>query len=456
MMRRFGIWRTVFLAIGLWMGGWGEAAWAQEAAALPVSAAAIPPPSAVDSGDTAWVLISSLLVLMMTIPGLSLFYGGLVRKKNVLSVLMQCFMITCLISIQWVFWGYSLSFGPDLQGLIGNLDWAGLKGVGLLPDPEYASTIPHEAFMIFQMMFAIITPAVIIGAFAERMKFLPFLLFILLWATFVYDPICHWVWGTNGFIRKMGVMDFAGGTVVEINSGLSALAAALVLGRRKGYPGKMSPPHNLPFSVTGAGLLWVGWFGFNAGSALGANGVAVNAFVTTHVASAMAGLAWAAMDMVFNKRPTVLGIISGAVAGLVAITPGSGFVSPIGALFIGGVAGVLCYMAVSFLKAKLGYDDALDVFGVHGVGGFWGTLATGLWATRSVNAAGSDGLFYGNPFQFVIQLKAVLITVAYSFFATFVLLKLVDVLLGLRASEQEERIGLDLAEHREAAYTMLD
>ena len=438
------------------MGGWGEAAWAQEAAALPVSAAAIPPPSAVDSGDTAWVLISSLLVLMMTIPGLSLFYGGLVRKKNVLSVLMQCFMITCLISIQWVFWGYSLSFGPDLQGLIGNLDWAGLKGVGLLPDPEYASTIPHEAFMIFQMMFAIITPAVIIGAFAERMKFLPFLLFILLWATFVYDPICHWVWGTNGFIRKMGVMDFAGGTVVEINSGLSALAAALVLGRRKGYPGKMSPPHNLPFSVTGAGLLWVGWFGFNAGSALGANGVAVNAFVTTHVASAMAGLAWAAMDMVFNKRPTVLGIISGAVAGLVAITPGSGFVSPIGALFIGGVAGVLCYMAVSFLKAKLGYDDALDVFGVHGVGGFWGTLATGLWATRSVNAAGSDGLFYGNPFQFVIQLKAVLITVAYSFFATFVLLKLVDVLLGLRASEQEERIGLDLAEHREAAYTMLD
>lgn len=438
------------------MGGWGQAAWAQEAAALPVSAAAIPPPSAVDSGDTAWVLISSLLVLMMTIPGLSLFYGGLVRKKNVLSVLMQCFMITCLISIQWVFWGYSLSFGPDLQGLIGNLDWAGLNGVGLLPDPEYASTIPHEAFMIFQMMFAIITPAVIIGAFAERMKFLPFLLFILLWATFVYDPICHWVWGTNGFIRKMGVMDFAGGTVVEINSGLSALAAALVLGRRKGYPGKMSPPHNLPFSVTGAGLLWVGWFGFNAGSALGANGVAVNAFVTTHVASAMAGLAWAAMDMVFNKRPTVLGIISGAVAGLVAITPGSGFVSPIGALFIGGVAGVLCYMAVAFLKAKLGYDDALDVFGVHGVGGFWGTLATGLWATRSVNATGSDGLFYGNPFQFVIQLKAVLITVAYSFFATFVLLKLVDVLLGLRASEQEERIGLDLAEHREAAYTMLD
>lgn len=438
------------------MGGWGQAAWAQEAVELPVSVAAIPPPPVPDSGDTAWVLISSLLVLMMTIPGLSLFYGGLVRKKNVLSVLMQCFMITCLISIQWVFWGYSLSFGPDLQGWIGNLDWAGLKGVGLLPHPEYASTIPHEAFMIFQMMFAIITPAVIIGAFAERMKFLPFLLFILLWATLVYDPICHWVWGSNGFIKKMGVMDFAGGTVVEINSGLSALAAALVLGRRKGYPNKMSPPHNLPFSVTGAGLLWVGWFGFNAGSALGANGVAVNAFVTTHVASAMAGLAWAAMDMVFNKRPTVLGIISGAVAGLVAITPGSGFVSPIGALFIGGVAGVLCYMAVAFLKARLGYDDALDVFGVHGVGGFWGTLATGLWATRSVNAAGADGLFYGNPFQLVIQLKAVLITVVYSFLATFVLLKLVDALLGLRASEQEERIGLDLAEHREAAYTMLD
>jgi ammonium transporter, Amt family len=457
-MRATRVWMGVFSAILLGLGGAGSA-WALEGGAeIAGSTAAIPSAavSAIDTGDTAWVLISSLLVLMMTIPGLALFYGGLVRKKNVLSVLMQCFMITCLISIQWVLWGYSLSFGPDIKSFIGSLDWAGLKGVGLSPAPAYAATIPHQAFMIFQMMFAVITPAVVIGAFAERMKFLPFMLFILLWSTFVYDPVCHWVWGVNGFIRKMGVLDFAGGTVVEINSGLSALAAALVLGRRMGYPSKMSPPHNLPFSVAGAGLLWVGWFGFNAGSALGANGVATSALVATHVAAAMAGLAWAAMDMVFNKRPTVLGIISGAVAGLVAITPGAGFVTPIGALFIGGGAGVFCYVAVVFLKSKLGYDDALDVFGVHGVGGFWGTLATGLWATRAVNPAGADGLFHGNPGQFIIQLKAALITVGFTFVATFALLKLVDALVGLRASEREERIGLDLTDHREAAYTMLD
>ena len=450
--------KRVAMAAGilLLMGIVGGVGWAQEGATEAAGGAAAPLAAAIDTGDTAWVLICSLLVLLMTIPGLALFYGGLVRKKNVLSILMQCFMITCLISIQWVLWGYSLSFGPDLHGIIGNLDWAGLKGVGLAPHPAYAATIPHQAFMVFQMMFAVITPAVVIGAFAERMKFLPFMLFILLWATFIYDPVCHWVWGVNGFMKQMGVLDFAGGTVVEINSGLSALAAALVLGRRTGYPNKMSPPHNLPFSVAGAGLLWVGWFGFNAGSALGANGLAAGAFVATHVASAMAGLAWAAMDMVFNKRPTVLGLISGAVAGLVAITPGAGFVTPIGAMCIGGGAGVLCYVAVVFLKSKLGYDDALDVFGVHGVGGFWGTVATGLWATKTVNPAGADGWFYGNPAQFAIQLKASLITGGFVFFGTFVLLKLVDWMVGLRASEQEERIGLDLTDHREAAYTMLD
>ena len=260
-----------------------------------------------DTGDTSWLLISSALVLMMTIPGLSLFYGGLVRRKNVLSVLMQCFMITCLISIQWMLWGYSLSFGPDIKGFIGNLSWFGLKGVGLEPYPDYAATVPHQAFMIFQVMFAIITPALIIGAFAERMKFMPFVVFTLLWATLVYDPVCHWVWGIGGFIRKMGALDFAGGTVVHINAGIAALASALVLGRRVGYPHKMSPPHNLPFSVMGAGLLWVGWFGFNAGSALSANGLAASAFVVTHMATAMAGLTWAVMDLIFNKRPTVLG-----------------------------------------------------------------------------------------------------------------------------------------------------
>ena len=424
--------------------------------AVEAAVAAVPPAPTVDTGDTSWLLISSALVLMMTIPGLSLFYGGLVRKKNVLSVLMQCFMITCLISVQWVLWGYSLSFGPDIKGLIGSLDWFGLKGVGLEPNADYAATVPHQAFMIFQMMFAIITPALIIGAFAERMKFMPFVVFTLLWATFVYDPLCHWVWGVGGFIRKMGALDFAGGTVVHINAGIAALVSALVLGKRLGYPHKMSPPHNLPFSIMGAGLLWVGWFGFNAGSALGANGLAASAFVVTHVATAMAGLTWSIMDLIFNKRPTVLGIISGAVAGLVAITPASGFVTPLGALGIGAGAGVICYLSVAFMKARFGYDDALDAFGVHGVGGFWGAIATGLWATKSVNAAGADGLFYGNPGLVLIQLKAALITVVYSLVVSFVLLKVVDLVMGLRTDEQEERIGLDLSEHREAAYTMLD
>ena len=459
-MKAMGRWRLAVLALLLWGGG---TAWAQEtvvegtaegAASAVAEAVAVAP--AIDSGDTAWVLISSALVLLMTIPGLALFYGGLVRKKNVLSILMQCFMIACLISVQWVLWGYSLSFGPDVKGLIGSLDWAGLKGVGLAPNPDYAGTIPHQAFMIFQMMFAIITPALIIGAFAERMKFLPFVAFTLLWATFVYDPLCHMVWGVGGLLRKMGALDFAGGTVVHINAGVAALVAALVLGKRLGYPAKMSPPHNLPFSVMGASLLWVGWFGFNAGSALGANGLATSAFVTTHVATAAAGLTWAAMDLIFNKRPTMLGLISGAVAGLVAITPGSGFVAPLGALGIGVGAGAICYLSVAFLKAKLGYDDALDAFGVHGVGGFWGALATGLWATKSVNPAGADGWFYGNPALFWIQLKAALITVVFSLVASYVLLKLVGLFANLRTNEREERIGLDLTDHREAAYTMLD
>jgi Amt family ammonium transporter len=392
----------------------------------------------------------------MTIPGLALFYGGLVRKKNVLSILMQCFFLMCAVTLQWVVFGYSLSFGPDIKGLIGNLDWAMLKNVGLEPNADYAGTIPHQAFMIFQMMFAVITPALIIGAFAERMKFAAFVVFMLLWSTIVYDPVCHWVWGIGGFIRKMGALDFAGGTVVHINAGVAALVAALVLGRRLGYPNKLSPPHNLPFAVMGAALLWFGWYGFNAGSALGANGLAANAFVVTHVATAVAGLAWAIMDVVFNRRMTVLGLISGAVAGLVAITPAAGFVTVGGAIGIGLGAGVICYLFVSFVKEKLGYDDALDAFGVHCVGGIWGALATGLWATTTVNSAGANGLFYGNPAQFVIQLKAVAITVAYSGVVSFVLLKLVDLVIGLRAKEQSERIGLDLTDHRETGYTMLD
>ena len=430
---------------------------AAAAGALPAMAdGAAPAASAVNSGDTAWVLVSTALVMLMTIPGLAFFYGGLVRKKNVLSVLMQCFFLMCAVSLQWVICGYSLSFGPDIKGLIGNLDWAILKHVGLEPNADYAGTIPHQAFMIFQMMFAVITPGLIIGAFAERMKFSAFVVFMLLWTTIVYDPVAHWVWGMGGFLRTMGALDFAGGTVVHINAGIAALVAALVLGRRLGHPHKLSPPHNLPFAVMGASLLWFGWYGFNAGSALGANGLAVNAFVTTHVATAVAGLAWGLMDVLFNRRMTVLGIISGAVAGLVAITPAAGFVTVGGAIGIGLGAGVICYLFVSFVKEKLGYDDALDAFGVHCVGGIWGALATGLWATTTVNSAGANGLFYGNPVQFLIQLKAVGVTVAYSAVMSFVLLKLVDKVIGLRATEQSERIGLDLTDHRETGYTMLD
>ena len=446
-------------------GAGGPSMGTAAARALDSAPAAPVAPTAKDinSGDTAWVLMSSALVLLMTIPGLAFFYGGLVRKKNVLTILMQCFMLTCLISLQWVLFGYSLSFGPDVKGFIGNLSWAGLRGVSfdtphwdVASASSYAGTIPHQTFMIFQMMFAVITPALILGAFADRMKFSAFCVFSLLWATLVYDPVCHWVWGKGGFLGKMGALDFAGGTVVHINAGIAGLVAALMLGRRLGYPDKISPPHNLPFAVMGAALLWFGWFGFNAGSALSAGGLATSAFVVTHIATAAAGLSWAAMDWVFNKRPTMLGIISGAVAGLVAITPASGFVTVMGAIGIGIGAGVLPWIFVSVLKDKLGYDDALDAFGVHGVGGTWGALATGLWAAKAINSAGADGLFYGNPGQFLIQCKAVLVTMAFSAVGTFIILKLVDKMIGLRVSEHEERVGLDLTQHRESAYTVID
>jgi len=409
----------------------------------------------IDTGDTAWLLTSAALVLLMT-PALAFFYGGLVRRKNILSILMQCFMLVCLITIQWVLFGYSLAFGPDIKGVIGNLSWFGLKDVGLAPNPAYAATVPHQAFMIFQAMFAIITPALILGAFAERMKFSTFCIFSLLWATLVYDPVCHWVWGVGGFLRADGALDFAGGTVVHINAGVAALASALVLGKRKGYPDRISPPHNLPFAVLGAGLLWFGWFGFNGGSALSSGSLATSAFVVTHIAAAAAGLTWALLDWIVNSRSTVLGIITGAVAGLVAITPASGFVNPVGAIWIGIGVSVFCYMAVALLKVKFGYDDSLDAFGVHGIGGIWGALATGLWATKAVNPAGANGLFYGNPVQFVIQFKAVIVTAAYSFVMTFVILKALNALMGVRASEQDERIGLDLTQHREAGYTVLE
>jgi Amt family ammonium transporter len=409
----------------------------------------------IDSGDTAWILISAALVMLMT-PGLAFFYGGLVRRKNMLSVLMQCFMILCLISLQWVLFGYSLSFGPDKGSVIGGLEWFWLRGVGMEPNADYACTIPHQVFMMFQMMFAVITPALIIGAFAERMKFSAFCIFTLLWATLVYDPVAHWVWGVGGFLRNWGALDFAGGTVVHINAGMTALAAALVLGRRKGYPDSISPPHNLPFAVLGAALLWFGWFGFNAGSALASAGLAGNAFTVTHTAAATAGLVWALLDWLKHKKPTTLGMITGAVAGLVAITPASGFVTPIGAVWIGIGAGLFPWIVVMFIKGPLGYDDSLDAFGVHGIGGIWGAIATGIWATKTVNPAGADGLLYGNPAQLWIQIKAVVVTMVYSFVLGVVLLKVVDFVMKLRVSEHEELVGLDLTQHREAAYTLID
>jgi len=408
----------------------------------------------INSGDTAWVLISSALVLLMT-PGLAFFYGGMVRKKNILSVLMQCFIIMSVLSLQWVLFGYSLSFFPG-QGFWGGLGWLGLKGVGFEPYADYATTVPHQAFMIFQAMFAIITPALIIGAFAERMKFSAFLLFTLLWATFVYDPLCHWVWGIGGWLRNLGALDFAGGTVVHINAGIAALVTAIVLGKRINLDKNTPTPHNMPFVVLGTGLLWFGWFGFNAGSALAANGLAVNAFVVTNTAAAAAGLSWALIEWWRNGKPTIFGLCSGAVAGLVAITPAAGFVSVIPAIIIGLSVSVFCFIAVTVLKPKLGYDDSLDAFGVHCVGGIWGALATGLFASKLVNPAGADGLFFGNPGQFFIQALAVLVTIGYTFIATLVIYKLVDLLLGVRVKTEEELVGLDLTQHHERAYTVLE
>jgi len=415
--------------------------------------AAAPAASTIDKGDTAWMLSASALVLLMTAPGLALFYGGMVRSKNALATLMQSFIIMAVISIQWVLWGYSLAFGPDHGGILGGLDWLGLRGVGVEPYEAYSKTIPHQAFMMFQMMFAIITPALITGAFAERKRFSAFLLFTVLWATLVYDPLAHWVWGDGGWLKKLGALDFAGGTVVHISSGISALICALVLGRRRGYGHQPMQPHNLPMTVMGAGLLWFGWFGFNAGSALEANGLAVSAFVATNSGAAAAALGWMFTEWMTRGKPTVLGAASGAVAGLVAITPASGFVGPVSAIVIGAVAGALCYTACN-LKSRFGYDDSLDVVGVHGVGGSWGAIATGLFASKVVNAAGADGAFFGNPAQLWPQLIAVVATVVLAVVATFVILKVVDAAVGLRVSEEDEVAGLDLSQHSETAYAL--
>ncbi len=425
------------------------AAPAAEAPAAPAAAE----PLQIDKGDTAWMLTSALLVLMMTAPGLALFYGGMVRQKNALATLMQSFIIMAVISIQWVLWGYSLAFGPDKGGIIGGLDYIGLNGVGQEPFATYSKTIPHQAFMLFQMTFAIITPALITGAFAERKKFSAMLLFTVLWATFIYDPLAHWVWADGGWIRALGALDFAGGTVVHISSGVSALVCAMVMGKRKGYGHQPMQPHNLPMTVMGASLLWVGWFGFNAGSALEASGLAASAFLATNTGAAAAALGWMFTEWIMRGKPTVLGAASGAVAGLVAITPAAGFVGPLAAIVIGAVSGALCYTACNF-KSKLGYDDSLDVVGVHGVGGTWGAIATGLFASTAINPAGADGLFYGNPGQLVTQIIAVATTMALAVVGTYVILKVVDALVGLRVTDEEEVLGLDLSQHSETAYSM--
>ncbi|OGP53761.1 MAG: ammonia channel protein [Deltaproteobacteria bacterium RBG_13_52_11] len=404
-----------------------------------------------NTGDTAFVLISSALVMLMT-PGLALFYGGMARNKNVLSTLMQSFIILGIITVEWVLWGYSMAFGPDHAGIIGGLDWFGLKGVGMEPSADYGSTIPHMAFMVFQCMFAIITPALITGAFAERMKFSAFMLFTILWATLVYNPLAHWVWGVGGWIGKMGALDFAGGTVVHISSGISALAAALIIGRRRGYGTTAFIPHNLPMTVTGAGLLWFGWFGFNAGSALACNGLAANAFVVTHIASATAALSWIIIEWLHRGKPTTLGAASGAVAGLVAITPASGFVGPLAALIIGALVSVICYGGI-LLKSRLGYDDSLDVVGIHGLGGTWGALATGLFASTLINPHGANGLFFGNPGLLWTQFRAVAVTWIFAFIMTLIILKVVDMIVGLRVTDEDEERGLDISQHNETGYS---
>jgi Amt family ammonium transporter len=402
----------------------------------------------ISSGDTAWILISAALVMLMT-PALGFFYGGLVGRKNVLSTLLHSFFILCLISVQWVLWGYSLAFGPDIGGLIGSLEWMGLRGVEAEPNPVYAGTIPHQAFMAFQMMFAVITPALITGAFAERVRFKAFVLFALLWATLVYDPIAHWVWASGGWLRTLGALDFAGGTVVHVSSGVSALVAAVVIGRRM----TRTEPHDATMTILGASLLWFGWFGFNAGSAINAGGLAATSFVTTNTAAAMAALTWVTSSWIHRGQPSALGAAAGAVAGLVAITPAAGFVTVPAAILIGLGAGSLCYLAMQ-LRPRLKVDDALDVWAVHGVGGTWGALATGLFASVAVNAAGANGLFNGNPGLLVSQLLAVGATWLYAGVATAVIVKLLDLTMGLRVKEHEEALGLDASQHGEIAYQL--
>jgi Amt family ammonium transporter len=404
----------------------------------------------INAGDTAWLLVCCSLVLMMT-PALALFYGGMARRKNILSTLTLSFVFMSLIGVQWVLFGYSLSFGEDIGGLIGGLNYLGLSGVGAAPSPDYGKTIPHGLFAAFQMMFAVITPALITGAFVERIRFKSFLLFSLIWATLVYDPLCHWIWGKGGWLGQMGVLDFAGGTVVHIAAGFSALAFALVIGPRKGFGKIPIEPHNIPLTVVGTGLLWVGWFGFNAGSALAANGVAVNALLTTNTSAAAAGLVWMLLSWL-DGRPSTLGMATGMVVGLAAVTPASGYITPMAALVVGAVAAPLSYYGIRF-REKRCLDESMDVWACHGLASTWGMIATGLFATTTVNSGGGNGLFYGHPGQMGLQLLGIVVTMGFTFVVTWVVAKLLDWSIGLRVTPMEEEVGLDISSHGERAYS---
>ncbi len=404
----------------------------------------------INTGDTAFILAAAGLVLLMT-PGLALFYGGMVRSKNVLGTIMQSFIMISLISIEWVYLGYTMSFGPDVGGFIGNLSWFALRGVGTAPSPTYATTIPQIVFMIYQCMFAIITPALITGAFAERVRFAPFVVFSLAWAILVYNPVCHWIWGSGGWLAARGVLDFAGGLVVHLTCGTAALAAVMVIGPRESHGRTTFMPHNLPMTLMGTGLLWFGWFGFNGGSALAANGVAATAFTATHLGG-MAGMAmWSLMEWLTSGKPTTLGAASGAIAGLATITPAAGYVGPNSAIAIGLLAGCCCYYAVS-LKNRWGFDDSLDVVGIHGLGGLLGTVCLGIFASKAVNPGGADGLLAGNPNFLLTELFGVVVVGVYAFVISWILFKVINATMGLRMVREQEIIGLDQAEHSESAY----
>jgi Amt family ammonium transporter len=404
----------------------------------------------INTGDTAWVLISAALVILMT-PAVGFFYGGMVRKKNILSTAMMCFAVLIVLSLQWFIIGFTLSFAPSVRGLIGRLDWLGLVGVGELPNAVYAATIPFLAFMIFQGAFAIISPALIVGAFVERIRFSTFLFFSLIWATLVYDPVAHWVWAAGGWMRALGVLDFAGGLVVHISAGFSALAIALVIGKRIGYGRDNMEPSNIPLVLLGAVLLWFGWFGFNGGSALAANGLAASAFVATNASAAAAAAVWMILSWM-QRRPSVLGVATGAIVGMAAVTPASGYVSPLYAMLIGAVASLIAYYVI-WIRMTLRIDESLDVFACHGMGSFWGVVAVGLFASKTVNAAGADGLFFGSANQFWVQLFAACFVAFFSFAVTYIIAKVIDGLVGLRVKENEELVGLDISQHAESALS---